>query len=45
MLAKASDSEQRAYHQVADPEHLYRERGTALSHLVGWADESLSAPS
>lgn len=41
LLARAGDAEHQAYHQVAEPEHLYRERGVALSHLVGWADEAL----
>ena len=43
LLARAGDTEQQAYHQDADPEHLYRQRGTSLAHLVGWADEALDA--
>jgi len=43
MLTQAGDTEQQAYHQDADPEHLYRQRGMALAHLVGWADEALDA--
>lgn len=45
MLARASDAQQQAYHQDVDPEHLYRQRGRALAHLVRWADEALSAAS
>ncbi len=43
LLAQAGDDEHRAYHQAADPEHLYRQRGQALAHLVGWADEAIEA--
>jgi hypothetical protein len=42
LLASASAQEHQAYHQGADPEHLYRQRGLALWHLVGWCDEALS---
>ena len=41
LLAHASNAEHHAYHRRADPEHLYRQRGTALAHLVTWADEAL----
>jgi len=41
LLQKAADAEHDAYHQRADAEHLYRQRGTALSHLVGWCEEAL----
>jgi len=43
MLIPARDTEQQAYHQDADPKHLYRQRGLALAHLVGWANEALDA--
>jgi hypothetical protein len=42
MLARASATEHRAYHQVADAEHLYRQRGLVLAHLTGWCDEALA---
>ena len=42
MLARASATEHRAYHEVADAEHLYRQRGLVLAHLVGWCDEALA---
>ena len=41
MLAHAGDGAFRAYHEPADGEHLYRQRGLALAHLVGWCDEAL----
>jgi hypothetical protein len=41
MLDRASAAEHRAYHEVADAERLYRQRGIALAHLVGWCDEAL----
>lgn len=42
MLARASATEHRAYHEVADAEQLYRQRGLVLAHLVGWCDEALA---
>ena len=42
MLARASATEHRAYHQVADAEHLYRQRGLVLAHLTGRCDEALA---
>ncbi|MFC3686942.1 hypothetical protein [Aquipuribacter hungaricus] len=45
MLARAGGTQQRAYHQDVDAQHLYRQRGTALAHLVGWADEAMSIAS
>ncbi len=42
MLARASATEHRAYHEVADAEQLYRQRGLVLAHLVGWCDETLA---
>jgi hypothetical protein len=42
MLARASATEHRAYHEVADAEHLYRQRGLVLAHLTGWCDEALA---
>jgi hypothetical protein len=41
LLQKAADTEHTAYHQRVDAEHLYRQRGSALLHLVGWCDEAL----
>lgn len=41
MLERAGQSEHRAYHQVVDAEHLYRQRGLILTHLVTWCDEAL----
>ncbi|MFB9377015.1 phosphotransferase family protein [Kineococcus gynurae] len=41
LLQRATDTEHDAYHQRADTEHLYRQRGAALAHLVGWCDEAL----
>lgn len=43
LLARAGDTKQQAYHQDADPEHLYRQRGMALTHLIGWANEAQDA--
>ena len=42
MLARASATEHRAYHEVAEAEQLYRQRGLVLAHLVGWCDEALA---
>lgn len=41
LLKQAGDIEHRAYQVAADPDHLYRQRGINLSHLVGWCDEAL----
>jgi hypothetical protein len=41
MLARASATEHRAYHEVADAEHLYRQRGLVLTQLTGWCEEAL----
>ncbi|WP_380176044.1 phosphotransferase family protein [Kineococcus sp. DHX-1] len=41
LLQKSADSEHDAYHQRADAEHLHRQRGAALAHLVGWCEEAL----
>ena len=41
LLERAADPEHDAYHRRADAEHLYRQRGLALSHLVGWCEEAL----
>ncbi|NAZ76530.1 aminoglycoside phosphotransferase [Kineococcus sp. T13] len=41
LLAQAGDDEHHAYHRRADAEHLYHQRGAALSHLVGWCGEAL----
>ena len=41
LLERAGDGEHDAYHRRADAEHLYRQRGAALSHLVGWCEEAL----
>ena len=45
LLSRAGDAGHQAYHEAADPERLYRQRGMALAHLVGWADEALDAVS
>jgi hypothetical protein len=42
MLERASSPDQRAYHQAADAQDLYRRRGLSLGHLVGWLDEALA---
>ena len=42
LLAQASRSEHHAYHRSAEPAHLYRQRGLALAHLVGWCDQALT---
>lgn len=42
MLGQASEPEQRAYHERADPDRLYQQRGLALQHLVRWCDEALA---
>lgn len=41
MLARAGEARQRAYQRSVDAEHLYAQRGTALTFLVGWCDEAL----
>lgn len=41
LLQGANAGEHSAYHQRVNDEELYRQRGTALSHLVGWCDEAL----
>ncbi len=41
LLGAAGAAEQRAYHRVADAEHLFQQRGLALAHLVGWCREAL----
>ena len=43
LLTRADDADHQAYHQDADPEHLYRQRGMTLAHLVRWADEALDS--
>jgi hypothetical protein len=42
LLESANAPRHRAYHQIADSEHLYQQRGAALLHLVTWCDEALS---
>lgn len=42
MLGKASDREQHAYHERADADRLYQQRGLALQHLVRWCDEAIT---
>jgi hypothetical protein len=41
LLESAASSSHQAYHQTADSEHLYQQRGAALMHLVTWCDEAL----
>ena len=41
LLEQAAARTHRAYHQTADSEHLYQQRGIALMHLVTWCDEAL----
>lgn len=41
LLESAGQAHHQAYHQAADSEHLYRQRGAALMHLVTWCDEAL----
>ena len=41
LLERATATSHQAYHETADSEHLYRERGSALMHLAGWCDEAL----
>jgi hypothetical protein len=42
LLEQASRTEHAAYHRPANAEHLYEQRGRALSHLVTWCDEALA---
>ena len=42
MLEQAGNDTQRAYHQPADAQELYRRRGLTLAHLVEWCDEALA---
>ncbi|HEY3926690.1 MAG TPA: hypothetical protein VGL75_19175 [Acidothermaceae bacterium] len=41
LLESAAATSHRAYHQTADSEHLYQQRGAALMHLATWCDEAL----
>jgi len=41
LLEQAGAGEHAAYHRRADAEHLYRQRGLALAHLVRWCEEAL----
>jgi hypothetical protein len=41
LLERASQAEHQAYHQAADAERLYQQRGLALARLVTWCDEAL----
>lgn len=41
LLESANAASHRAYHQTADSEHLYQQRGAALMHLVTWCDQAL----
>ena len=41
LLEHAAAPTHRAYHQAADSEQLYQQRGAALAHLVTWCDEAL----
>lgn len=40
-LTQAGRDEHSAYHEVADSEHLYHQRGLAFAHLIGWCQEAL----
>lgn len=42
LLERAGAAEHAAYHRPADAQHLYAQRGLALSHLVRWCDEALA---
>ncbi len=41
LLESAGAASHQAYHETADSEHLYQQRGAALMHLVTWCDEAL----
>ena len=41
LLEQAAATTHRAYHETADSEHLYQQRGAALMHLVTWCDQAL----
>ena len=41
LLERATATSHQAYHETADSEHLYEQRGAALMHLVTWCDEAL----
>jgi hypothetical protein len=41
LLESATAASHQAYHETADSEHLYQQRGAALMHLVAWCDEAL----
>lgn len=41
MLERAGAVSHNAYHRTADADHLYHQRGLALSHLVDWCDEAV----
>ena len=43
LLESANAASHQAYHQTADSEHLYQQRGAALMHLVTWCDQTLLA--
>ncbi|RKR75337.1 phosphotransferase family protein [Frondihabitans australicus] len=42
LLGAAGGANHSAYHRPAEPEHLFRQRGLALAHRVGWADEAFA---
>jgi hypothetical protein len=41
LLERAAAASHQAYHETADSEHLYQQRGAAFMHLVAWCDEAL----
>jgi hypothetical protein len=41
LLESAGQANHQAYHQTANSEHLYQQRGAALMHLVTWCDQAL----
>lgn len=42
LLERAGAAEHAAYHRPADAQHLYAQRGLALTHLVRWCDQALA---
>jgi hypothetical protein len=41
LLERATATSHQAYHETADSEHLYQQRGAGLMHLVSWCNEAL----
>ncbi|MEU4603031.1 aminoglycoside phosphotransferase [Kribbella sp. NPDC023972] len=45
LLARASDTSHNAYHQQADSQHLFSQRGQALAFVADWCAQAITARS